>query len=1125
MSTPKSSATAAAAAAAAIALNSSLNQSSAQQQFQTVSIEYNHQTFQQWIETLVDVASNEEAKLKAAQDLSYHLENMQMLPTYAQLIDDAMQTFIRVLNDTELQFISESAIQQLRKKVLELVQRIMAILNTANLSVPSAVNEQRIGYLKELLALMYKLIEKENEENVLICLKIIVDFKRFLKNYIPTNEGQQFFTFVKNSYRNLPRNINLIFNYKPQLKVQDINEINLERILSETYTTFQIVAEKQLNAKENQTYNVIPRGSMSLKVLAECPLNTVMMYQANKSYMNQEVGEMISLISQVIAIQPTNEQRLAADNKEVYTDFVTAQVKALSFIAYFKANKENIAANADLIVKGMLQLLSNCPPELVSVRKDLLAVSRHILTELRAKFMAHVNLFFDEATFCGTGYTASESLRSSACSMIADFVHNVRKQLTYSDLCKAVTFFSKSLHDPLLHTNLQHMCCRVLLNLIDCIKAKEQESGSIGSRDFILKLMQVIVLKFKSIAKYQVTNIVDSSTPTATPSTPTTTAIKHDASEEAAVIESSNSKTLDVKQQMEKLDAFLASFDDKDRIKLKYGASSLMILSESDCRTTIKYLILAARNIATVLIETKFPTNDSFMQAKQLNSKETVVFIKLLKYALLSIDIYTIGRQAATNSKTASNSSSTAATSSSAALQKEEKEVIENLGSVFIVLNSLTLKEIFTQTIELIIERTFKNPNISILSSYFLATTATSYTFATILIEHLLKNMESMGDSTPERSNLYLKLFKLVFGSVSVFPADNEKMLKPHLHTLVTKSLEYALKAKEPYNYFLLLRALFRSIGGGNHDQLYQEFLPLLPVLLQSLNELQIGLHKQYLKDLFVELCLTVPVRLSSLLPYLPNLMDPLVSALTNGSPTLVNQGLRTLELCVDNLQPDFFYEHIQPVRTDLIQGLWKTLRSPSESIAQSAFRVLGKLGGSNRKMIFEPQKLKYNANTTNNKVLVGKVWFYMASGSTAATQGPFLGLDAYDSSLANVARIRANAFDRTVQLAPGAIYSVSTTANAWNFNTWNSLELVMNFNTRTVSGLLNGVSLGGPVAMTHTLTEVADIDLFGTRTTGMSSNGLFLDDYTVEAVPEPATLGALGLVAALAARRRRKSA
>lgn len=46
--------------------------------------------------------------------------------------------------------------------------------------------------------------------------------------------------------------------------------------------------------------------------------------------------------------------------------------------------------------------------------------------------------------------------------------------------------------------------------------------------------------------------------------------------------------------------------------------------------------------------------------------------------------------------------------------------------------------------------------------------------------------------------------------------------------------METAMTAKEPYNYFLLLRALFRSIGGGSHDLLYQEFLPLLPTLLQG---------------------------------------------------------------------------------------------------------------------------------------------------------------------------------------------------------------------------------------------------------------------------------------------------
>lgn len=64
--------------------------------------------------------------------------------------------------------------------------------------------------------------------------------------------------------------------------------------------------------------------------------------------------------------------------------------------------------------------------------------------------------------------------------------------------------------------------------------------------------------------------------------------------------------------------------------------------------------------------------------------------------------------------------------------------------------------------------------------------------------------------------------------------------------------MELANTAQEPYNYFLLLRALFRSIGGGectwsfqiifkfamnfigSHDLLYQEFLPLLSNLLQG---------------------------------------------------------------------------------------------------------------------------------------------------------------------------------------------------------------------------------------------------------------------------------------------------
>jgi transformation/transcription domain-associated protein len=300
---------------------------------------------------------------------------------------------------------------------------------------------------------------------------------------------------------------------------------------------------------------------------------------------------------------------------------------------------------------------------------------------------------------------------------------------------------------------------------------------------------------------------------------------------------------------------------------------------------------------------------------------------------------------------------------------KEEREVLEHFAGVFTMLDSQTFQEIFSTCIDYMVNRIAKNSALQIIGNTFLSNPSTSPIFATVLVEYLLKRMDEMGQNA-DRSNLYLRLFKLVFGCVSLFPAENEQMLKPHLHQIVNRAMELALSAREPYNYFLLLRALFRSIGGGSHDLLYQEFLPLLPHLLQGLNGLQSSLHKQHMKDLFVELCLTVPVRLSSLLPYLPMLMDPLVSAL-NGSHTLISQGLRTLELCVDNLQPDFLYEHIQPVRADLMQALWRTLRNPADQVAHVAFRVLGKFGGGNRKMMIEPQKLEYRTSDVTDPCIV----------------------------------------------------------------------------------------------------------------------------------------------------------
>ena len=130
----------------------------------------------------------------------------------------------------------------------------------------------------------------------------------------------------------------------------------------------------------------------------------------------------------------------------------------------------------------------------------------------------------------------------------------------------------------------------------------------------------------------------------------------------------------------------------------------------------------------------------------------------------------------------------------------------------------------------------------------------------------LSARLGELGRESKEYTSVMLRLYKMSFMAVTIFPEKNEPILLPHLSHLIMNSLKLASQAAEPQPYYALLRALFRSIGGGRFEILYKEVLPLLQVLLEQLNALLKAADKTK-RDLFAELILTVPVRLSVLLP------------------------------------------------------------------------------------------------------------------------------------------------------------------------------------------------------------------------------------------------------------------
>ncbi|XP_049915232.1 transformation/transcription domain-associated protein [Epinephelus moara] len=883
----------------------------------------------QFVAALTDANTPDETKLKMMQEVSENFENVTSSPQYSTFLEHIIPRFLTFLQDGEVQFLQEKPTQQLRKLVLEIIHRI-------------PTNEHLRPHTKNILSVMFRFLEIESEENVLICLRIIIELHKQFRPPI-SQEIHHFLDFVKQIYKDLPKVVARYFE-NPQVIAE--NTVPSPEMVG-MITSVLVKTAPEREDSETRTHTIIPRGSLSLKVLAELPIIVVLMYQLYKLNIHNVVSEFVPLIMNTIMLQVSPQARQhKLYNKELYADFIAAQIKTLSFLAYIiRIYQDLVGKYSQQMVKGMLQLLTNCPSETAHLRKELLIAAKHILTtDLRSQFIPCMDKLFDESILIGSGYTARETLRPLAYSTLADLVHHVRQNLPLTDLSLAVQLFAKNIDDESLPSNIQTMSCKLLLNLVDCIRSKsEQENGN--GRDILMRMLEVFVLKFHTIARYQLVSIFKKCKPQsemgvvdpgvlpgvpATPTPSTTPAIPPPAPP-TPVATTPQPPT--------------ASFD---RAGEKEDKQTFQV---SDCRSLVKTLVCGVKTITWGITSCKAPGEAQFIPNKQLQPKETQIYIKLVKYAMQALDIYQV--QVANNQQTYIR-----VANCQTVRMKEEKEVLEHFAGVFTMMNPLTFKEIFQTTVPYMVERISKNYALQIVANSFLANLSTSALFATILVEYLLERLPEMG-SNVELSNLYLKLFKLVFGSVSLFAAENEQMLKPHLHKIVNSSMELAQSAKEPYNYFLLLRALFRSIGGGSHDLLYQEFLPLLPNLLQGLNMLQSGLHKQHMKDLFVELCLTVPVRLSSLLPYLPMLMDPLVSAL-NGSQTLVSQGLRTLELCVDNLQPDFLYDHIQPVRAELMQALWRTLRNPAESISHVAYRVLGKFGGSNRKMLKESQRLHY---------------------------------------------------------------------------------------------------------------------------------------------------------------------
>ncbi|EDQ87449.1 uncharacterized protein MONBRDRAFT_10012 [Monosiga brevicollis MX1] len=730
--------------------------------------------------------------------------------------------------------------------------------------------------------------------------------------------------------------------------------------------------------------NQLLKGIYSFKVLTECPIVIVLLYQlynGTNDAIKQLLPDFVPLAMSVLSHAPQLKPRPPADIKERHREFIGAQ------------------------------LLNSAPSNSAQLRKELLIAVRHILaSDFRKGFVTQIDKLMDEELLVGKGWSCREILRPLAFSTLADLVHHVRKDLQMPQLRRAIHLFLRNVQDTTLPVNIQTMSCKLLLNLAEMMGSNLSNTTAVNYRQLLMHIFAVFVSKMNSLASWNLARLLQhhhdqhlqeqrsmqaaaavEATKSRAPQADidsgdglggTDSAVRNSrASAESASDDEELAACVDT--PLKRADSefpplisaseagFLAgdpgNCAPSDLINTdlctpvqSHSQPDETIDSIKDLRFLVKTLITGLKILVWVIAQCNqlLARSSTAPQAtppavRTVSSVEVFLFFQLWRSGLKLFDLYAVNADGSW--RPLQGTARTPVKHSS-----EEKEFVESFASVWTSIDHLTFREVVTPRVDLLLDRIFDNNLLLIVPQQLLSNKETSAAFAYALLEHLVSNLKLLGQEDENRALVRLRLFKLTFGSIALMPDTNEQILQPHLQTIIHDCMQYAPSAKEPLKFFLLLRALFRSIGGGKFELLYKEFLPLLPNLLARFNQLLLTTTRQQLRDLLVELCLTVPVRLSALLPHLHFLMRPLVLAL-RATDDLVSQGLRTLELCIDNLTPEFLDPVIDPVRQELMLALWSHMkpRSATHSHGEKALRILGKLAGRNREEAIKAPSLE----------------------------------------------------------------------------------------------------------------------------------------------------------------------
>ena len=785
-------------------------------------------------------------------------------------------------------------------------------------------------------------LTRDYEDNALLASRIIFDLHKNYRN-MPQEQVQPYLDFVLGAYRALPQSIQRNFVLPTtDSTTADPSDKNSPSTIAQTPPT-ATVSSPSAGIPTTPPVRMAPQSIASFRVLTECPLTVMLLFQLHPKFLKTNIPPMISLMIEALALRAPSLQSLSPGTEKVDStssrfyfsrsrELIAAQVKTLSFLTQFlKGFAEQMKPYEDRIASNVVSLMTACPHESVGTRRELLHATRHILaTDFRKGFFRHIDSLLDERVLLGPHPKHSDQvlLRPLGYSALADLVHHARSLLTMAQLSRVVYIFSRVIHDSSLNLPLsvQTTAVRLLLNMVDTIFHNKDPNPQLG-RDLLARIVDLLVRKLETLKDY----------------IPVVEEAERLRNAEITRLQETNpwdTLEADDEEALEK-----AKKERSDRIQLKFWAMDGPLEPTDtlhDLHTMIRSVVVGFKTVIWCVsnyrhqrekekgreqMQLEPGTNEEISSALQkLTNWERSLIDKYITNAMSCFKAF---RQIPTGDNKLMAYQTRA---ESLIVASQYRDVLTYFAAAFTVVDSYNLQNTLGKRIDMLVDSIVDDHHVMVIPRHLLGSNQkVSVIFTSILLPFLVENLGDLSlsdaddyvflepredadcttesipsesveeafkqakgtnDDRKKRASTILELFERILKSLAMFP-DNEAALRPYLRTIVSTSLRSSMESPQgwPDNYSTLLRYTFRAISAGKFEESYKELLPLLPTILNGLNRILRETDDIGMRHVIIELCLTVPARLSSLLPHMSLLLRMIVDALNSNVGELVNLG------------------------------------------------------------------------------------------------------------------------------------------------------------------------------------------------------------------------------------------